>query len=63
MDKVAVQERSAIAEFELTPAKVTEMAKEYMKLTVPAEDTKAYKTARAALTTLVTTRTGTDMHS
>ena len=53
-------ERSAIAEFELTPAAVAEMAKEYLKITVPEGDAKAYKLARAALTTCVTARTGTD---
>lgn len=53
-------ERNALAEYELTPAKVAEMAKKYMKLTVPAGDNKAYKIVRAALTTCVKTRTATD---
>ncbi len=58
--EVVPVERKAITEFSITPAKVAEMAKKYMALTVPAEDTKAYKVARAALTLCVTTRTGTD---
>ncbi|NQU13350.1 MAG: hypothetical protein HQ561_04340, partial [Desulfobacteraceae bacterium] len=58
--QVTKPERSALAEFAVTPAKVAEMAKEYMSLTVPPEDTKGYRVARSALTVCVTTRTGTD---
>jgi len=58
--QVTTPERNALAEFSITPEKVAVMAKEYMTLTVPPEDTKAYKVARSALTVCVTTRTGTD---
>lgn len=50
----------AITKYELTPEKIAEMAKEYMALTVPEGDNKAYTVARKALTTCVRARTGTD---
>ena len=62
MTEIIRKERSAIAEYEITPAKVAEMAKEYMKLKVVEGDTASYKVARAALTTCVSTRTGTHEH-
>ncbi len=55
-------ERNALAEYDITPAKVAEMAKEYMTLKVIEGDTGSYKAARAALTLCVTTRTSTDKH-
>jgi len=53
-------ERNAIQEFEITPARVAEMAKEYLVMVVPEADNKAYAEVRAALTTCVRTRTGVD---
>lgn len=58
--ELTVPNEKALAEFTLTPAKVEEMAKEFMHLTVPKEDKDAYRIARAALTVCVKARTGTD---
>lgn len=58
--ELIVANEKALAEFELTPAKVSQMAAEYMHLTVPEGDKDAYKIARAALTICVKARTGTD---
>lgn len=60
MTDLVIAKEKALAEFELTPAKVAEMAEEYMRLTVPEGDTAAYKIARAGLTICVKARTGTD---
>lgn len=59
-EAIAIKERNAIAEFEITPARVADMAKRYLELTVPEGNAHAYKVARAALTTCVHARTGTD---
>jgi len=58
--ELIVLNEKALAEFELTPAQVAEIAKEYMHFTVPAGDKDAYRIARAALTVCVKARTGTD---
>ena len=58
--ETALTNRDAIAQYEITPALVAQMAKDYLALTVVEGDTKSYKTVRAALTTCVRTRTGTD---
>ncbi|MBU3914401.1 hypothetical protein KKA14_02615 [bacterium] len=60
--KLQKAERNALQEFELTPEKITEMVKQYMALTVPAGDNKAYRVAREALTICVHARTGIDKH-
>ena len=52
--------RNALIEYDVTPEAVAKMATEYMVLTVPEDDAKAYRTARKALTICVRTRTGTD---
>lgn len=46
--------------FEVSIADIKAMVQQFMAITVPPEDTKAYKYARAALTTCVKTRTGID---
>ncbi len=62
MTEIVKAKRNAIAEYEFTPKAIATMAKEYMTLKVIEGDTESYKIARMALTTLVTTRTGTDKH-
>ncbi len=62
MTEIVKAKRNAIAEYEFTPKAIATMAKEYMTLKVIEGDTGSYKIARSALTTVVTTRTGTDKH-
>ncbi len=60
MGEIAIKEKNALAQYELTPARIAEMAKEYMSLTVAVGDKVEYMVARKALTICVTARTGTD---
>lgn len=58
--EMTIAKDKALAEFELTPAKISQIAEEYMHITVPEGDKDAYKIARAGLTICVKARTGTD---
>lgn len=60
MKKVAVKERKAIAEYEITPEKINALVKQYEALSIIPGDTKAYGEVRAAKTICVRTRTGID---
>lgn len=60
MNKIAIKEKNALAEYEITPFKVAEMAKQYMDLIVPEGCSQSYRIVRTALTTCVRTRTATD---
>jgi hypothetical protein len=51
----------ALVKFEdFSPSKINEMVGQYLTLSVPEGDSKAYKIVRTALTTVVSTRTGID---
>uniref|UniRef100_A0A6M3XH55 Uncharacterized protein n=1 Tax=viral metagenome TaxID=1070528 RepID=A0A6M3XH55_9ZZZZ len=59
-DKEVVRYEKALAEYNITPEKVREMAKEYESLHVVPDDIKSYKAVHAAKMVLTRVRTGVD---
>lgn len=54
------KEADVVSKFEVSIPDIKNMVDQYMEIVVPPEDAKAYRYARAALTTCVRTRTGID---